>query len=102
MTMKTERLTLLCSPDFKAFLAREAERAGVSVAELVRARCEQRPSEEEAVLRALTVDLSAALRDARKSLRDGLAEADAVLADLRAKKPAKTAPRPRKSLKVAA
>ena len=38
--MKTARVTFLVSPDFKAFLAAEAERTGVSVAELIRQRCE--------------------------------------------------------------
>lgn len=89
--MKTERLTLLCTPEFKAFLSAEALRAGVSVAELVRARCEQRPSEEEATLRALSAELAVALKDARKSLREGLAQAGAALDDLRAAKAAKAA-----------
>jgi len=35
--MKTERVTLLTSPEFKAFLRAEARREGVSVARLVRA-----------------------------------------------------------------
>jgi hypothetical protein len=38
LIMKTERVTLLTSPDFKAFLSAEARREGVSVAELVRTR----------------------------------------------------------------
>ena len=83
--MKTERVTLLTSPEFKAFLVTEAKRENVSVAELVRSRCEGRPREDEAELVALTAALRAAVGDAKKSLRAGLAEADAVLADLRAK-----------------
>ena len=84
--MKTERVTLLTSPEFKAFLSAEAKREKTSVAELVRSRCERRPSEDEAVLVALTAELRSAASQARKSLRDGLAEADAVLAELRAKR----------------
>lgn len=85
--MKTERVTLLTSPEFKAFLAAEARREKVSVAELVRSRCEGRPSEDEAVLIALTAELRAAVSQAKQALREGLAEADAVLASLRAKQP---------------
>lgn len=84
--IKTERVTLLTSPDFKAFLSAEAVREGVSVAELVRTRCERRPTEEEAILSALTGELKKAVTDARKSLRSGLDEAQAVLAELRARR----------------
>ena len=83
--MKTERVTLLTSPEFKAFLATEAKREKVSVAALVRARCEQRPSEDDAVLVALTAELRLVVGQAKRALREGLAEADAVLAELRAK-----------------
>ena len=38
--MKTERVTLLTSPEFKSFLTKEARSEGISVAELVRSRCE--------------------------------------------------------------
>ena len=50
LSMKTERVTLLTTPQFKAFLGVEAAREGVSVAELVRSRCERRPDAEEALL----------------------------------------------------
>lgn len=85
--MKSERVTLLTTPEFKAFLTAEARRKQVSVAELVRSRFEQRASDEEALLVALTAELRAAVVQAKKSLRAGLAEADAVLAELRAKRP---------------
>ncbi len=81
--MKTERVTLLTSPDFKAFLGAEAQREGVSVAELVRSRCERRPTEEEAVLATLTAELQQAVAAAKKSLRSGLDEAQSVLLELR-------------------
>jgi hypothetical protein len=83
--MKTERVTLLTTPEFKSFLAVEADREGVSVAELVRSRCEQRPSGDEALLRGLAAELSSAVAQARKSLRSGLDEAAVVLAELKAK-----------------
>ena len=34
--VKTERITILGSPDFKAFLSREAKKEGVSLSQLVR------------------------------------------------------------------
>lgn len=86
--MKTERVTLLTSPDFKAFLTAEARREGVSVAELVRTRCERRPTEEEAQLAALTRDLNQAVAEAQSALKDGLDEAQAVLGGLRARRTA--------------
>ena len=90
--MKTERVTLLTTPEFKAFLAEEADREGVSVAELVRSRCERRPTDEDAMLVALTAELRAAVSQAKRSLRDGLAEADSVLAELRANRIASAKP----------
>lgn len=80
--MKTERVTLLTTPEFKAFLAEEARRENVSVAELVRSRCERRLSDDEAVLAALSEQLLAAVARARRALHDGLAEAQQVLAAL--------------------
>jgi hypothetical protein len=88
--MKTERVTLLASPDFKAFLGAEARREGVSVGELVRRRCEPRapedprPTEEEMALIALTGELNLAVTKARQALNAGLEEAHEVLAELRA------------------
>ena len=84
--MKTERVTLLTSPDFKAFLSAEARREGISVAELVRTRCERRPTEEEAELAALTSELNTAMGEAKRALKDGLDEAQAVLGELRARR----------------
>ncbi|MBN8509676.1 MAG: hypothetical protein J0L57_13835 [Burkholderiales bacterium] len=83
--MKTERVTLLTTADFKAFLGAEAQREGVSVAELVRSRCERRPSEEELLLASLTDRLNRSVADARRSLKEGLDEAEAVLRELRAR-----------------
>jgi hypothetical protein len=90
--MKTERVTLLTSPDFKAFLGAEALREGVSVAELVRTRCERRPTDEEAILAALTAELNKAVVEAKRSLKSGLDEAQAVLAELRTKRAVIAAP----------
>ncbi len=84
--MKTERVTLLTTVEFKAFLGTEAAREGVSVAELVRSRCEQRPDADEAALATLAGELRKAVREARASLKGGLTEANAVLAELRARR----------------
>jgi len=83
--VKTERVTLLTTPEFKAFLAAEARRENVSVAELVRSRCERRPSDDEAVLAALSQQLRAAVAQASRALQEGLAEAQQVLAALPAR-----------------
>ena len=82
MNMKTERVTLLTSPQFKAFLTSEAKREGVSVGELVRTRCEQKPSADDAMLAALVGELRERVREAKKSLKSGLDEAQAMLAEL--------------------
>ena len=84
--MKTERVTLLASKEFKQFLGNEARREGVSVAELIRIRCEQKYSSDETVLAQLTAELRKALSEAKSSLRDGIEEAESVLAQLRSKR----------------
>ena len=104
--MKTERVTLLTSPDFKAYLGAEAAREGVSVAALVRSRCERKPDADEAMLAALAAELRQAVGEAQTSLRAGLAEADAVLSELRARRqpalePAAPSPPGRKTRKAA-
>ena len=103
--MKTARLTLLTTPEFKAFLGVEAARDGISVAELVRSRCEQRPDADEALLAGLAAELRKAVRDAKTSLKEGLAETDAVLSELRRRREAAawpSLPQPRKARKVVA
>ncbi|MCE2971481.1 MAG: hypothetical protein LW847_14930 [Burkholderiales bacterium] len=70
--MKTARLTLLVTPEFKSRLERDAERAGISVAQLVRERFETTPSPEEAELRALTAELRRSTATTRAALRAAL------------------------------
>jgi len=48
--MKTARLQVLTTPAFRDWLRKEASKAGISVGELVRTRCEQRVGDEEAAL----------------------------------------------------
>ncbi len=84
--VKTERITILGSPDFKAFLSREAKKEGVSLSQLVRQRCENKPSgQDEELLAALVNELSAATARAKLSMEKGLADAEKVLLELRGK-----------------
>ncbi len=81
-TSKTERITILGTPEFKAFLALEAEKSNVSVSELVRNRCEQATmdSEDLETLAALSRELTHAVAEARQSLKAGLASIQETLA----------------------
>ncbi len=83
MDTKTERITLLGSQEFKAFLARESRKEGISVSELVRRRCERAPTDDERALLALAGELRKATAEARQSLEEGLAAANAVLREVR-------------------
>ena len=79
MSTKTERITLLGSQEFKAFLAKESRKEGVSVSELVRRRCERAQTEDERVLLALAEELRKATLEAREALEQGLSAAAMVL-----------------------
>ena len=83
--VKTERITILGTPDFKKFLTREAKKEGVSLSELVRQRCEKKPAnnEDEELLAAMVEEVRAATFRAKVSLEKGLADAEKVLAELR-------------------
>lgn len=85
MDIKTERIALLSSPAFKAFLAREAKTEGISVSELVRRRCARAPTEDERALLALADDLCKATGKAHKALRESLAYTQTVLAEVNGK-----------------
>ena len=85
MTAKTERITFLSTPDFKAFLSAEAAKEGISVAELIRHRCENKPanSEDEEMLVAMAKEVRKATARAKESLEKGLADAEKVLKEIR-------------------
>jgi hypothetical protein len=83
--VKSERVTLLTTKEFKRFLGNEAKREGISVAELVRTRCQRKPQRDELILAEATLALREALDEARTSLKEGLAEAQSVLDELRSK-----------------
>jgi hypothetical protein len=85
MAVKTARITILGTPDFKAFLTREAKKEGVSLSQLVRQRCEKNPvnSEDEELLAALVKEVGQAAARAKDSLEKGLADAEQALAEIR-------------------
>jgi hypothetical protein len=86
MSVKTERITILGSPEFKAFLAKEAKKEQISVSELVRRRCEQSMpnAAEEQLFAELVVELQCAVKRAKKSLNKGLRDANELVAELKA------------------
>lgn len=84
--MKTARVQVLTTPAFRDWLRREARNAGVSVAELVRTRCERKSTEEDQALAELAAQLRKEVRRAQASLRSGLAEAATVLTEIRAQR----------------
>lgn len=84
--VKTQRITILGTPDFKDFLHREAEKEGVSLSQLVRQRCENKPpNQDEELLAVLLKELEEATARAKLSLEKGLADAEKVLLELRGK-----------------
>ena len=85
MSVKTERITILGTPDFKDFLIQEAKKEGVSLSQLVRQRCEKKPTsnEDEELLATLVKEVRAATAKAKVSLEKGLADAEQVLSEIR-------------------
>jgi hypothetical protein len=84
MSAKTARITILSTPDFKSFLAKEAKKEGVSVAKLIRQRCEKKPTnnEDEELLQVLVKEVRTAAVRAKLSLEKGLADAEKVLKEI--------------------
>lgn len=81
---KTERITILGTPQFKAFLTGEAKREGISVSELIRRRCQNRKQErDEDLLLSLAAEVRIATRKAQNALDKGLLDAEQALAELR-------------------
>jgi hypothetical protein len=94
-SLKSERVTLLTTKEFKRFLRDEARREGVSVAELVRIRCERKPSQDELLLSELSARLREAAKEAKIALKEGMEEANTALAELRSKRKRKLQPTPK-------
>ncbi len=86
MTTQTARTTILTTPDFKVWLSQEAQKEGISVSELVRQRCQAKPSKDEALLAILVAEVREATIKAKVSLTKGLNDAESVLAELRSVK----------------
>jgi len=82
--VKSERITILGTPEFKTFLSREAKKEGISVSELVRQRCKGKPEshEQEEVLAAMVKELQVAVAKANASMDKGLKNAESALAEL--------------------
>src|SRR5712691_4147164 len=85
-SMKTARLQVLTTPAFRDWLRSEASKAGISVGELVRTRCEQRVGDEEAALAKLTALLRKEVRLTRAAVRHNLDETRSILGALRARR----------------
>ena len=85
MSVKTERVTILTTLDFKAFLNTEATREGVSVSELIRERCLNIPSngEDELVLKAMVEQVNESTQRAKEALNKGLRDARKTLKELK-------------------
>ncbi len=85
MNVKSERITILGTPDFKAFLTQEAKKEGISLSQLVRQRCEQKsaPREDEELLALLVKEVRQATVKAKASLENGLRDAESILAEIR-------------------
>lgn len=87
MNVKTERITILGTRKFKAFLNKEASSEGISVSELVRNRCENKASnDDEAMFLELVSEVNASTVKAKRSLKKGIKDAEKVLAQLRKNK----------------
>lgn len=89
--LKTERLVLLTTPEFKRRVTAAAKREGVSTSELVRRRVEAPVANgsggaEEDLLASLTAQLQRSVKDTRVVVRGALDEIDTVLRELRAGK----------------
>jgi hypothetical protein len=86
-TMKTERMTILVTPEQKAAILARAERLGVSAGEMVRRAVESYDpaagsDEDQAVLDALADELFAAAEAARTALREADEELQSTLKQL--------------------
>jgi hypothetical protein len=86
--MKTERMTVLVTPEQKAAILSRAQTLGVSAGEMLRRAVEaydpaaSRASEDETVLAALAAELLVAAKAARRSLDDANREVESTLKDL--------------------
>src|SRR5574342_1178214 len=86
--MKTERMTVLVTPEQKSAILARANRLGLSVGEMVRRAVESYEpaaagaTEDEVVLNALADELFAAAKSARAALNEANREIQATLQQL--------------------
>jgi len=81
--MKMARLQISTTPAFRDWLRQEAKKGGVSVGELLRRRFEGASPEEEDAVATLAAQLRKEVRKAQSSLRSSLAEAEALIEELK-------------------
>jgi len=73
--MKTERLTILVTPDQKRAIAAKAKTLNLSAGEVIRRAVESyRTGDEERLLDALADELDRSVKEARKSIKGALDE----------------------------
>ena len=91
MSAKTERITILGTPEFKAFLTDQADAENVSVSEFVRRRCVQPVAldEDTQTLAELVSALHVAVDAARDEMDESLNFAKDVLQELQSNRDAR-------------
>lgn len=91
MSAKTERITILGTPEFKAFLTDQANAENVSVSEFVRRRCAQPVAldEDTQTLAELVSALHVAVDAARDEMDESLDFAKDVLRELQSNRDAR-------------
>ena len=83
MATRTERVTILTTPEFKEWLYSEAKKNGVSVSELVRLRCQDT---KEQLLSHLSAEVNVAIRKAVESIDKGIRDTQETLDELKARR----------------
>lgn len=91
MSAKTERITILGTPEFKAFLTDQANAENVSVSKFVRRRCAQPVAldEDTQTLAELVSALHVAVDAARDEMDESLDFAKDVLRELQSNRDAR-------------
>lgn len=91
MSAKTERITILGTPEFKTFLTDQANAENVSVSEFVRRRCVQPVAldEDTQTLAELVSALHVAVDAARDEMNESLDFAKDVLQELQSNRDAR-------------
>lgn len=81
--MKTERMTILLTPQQKEVIAAKAKKLNLSAGEVVRRAVEVYQSgSDDALLMALAEELERSVKEARTALKSALAETRATLDQL--------------------